>query len=91
MSFADARPEVEHVRARLIELQADGGLIQTSSEQQTLIPGDITVLATQATLGRNSGVTHYPSPIGVVRASWVNRKVKATHMLVLKFRKVFGL
>ena len=43
------------------------------------------------TLGRNGGVTHFPSPIGVVRASWVNQKVKATHMLVPKFRKVFGL
>lgn len=43
------------------------------------------------TLGPSGGVTQLPPPFGAVRASWFNRKVKATHMLVPKFRKVFGL
>lgn len=43
------------------------------------------------TLGSSGGVTQLPSPLGIVRASWFNRKVKATHMLVPKFRKVLGL
>ena len=43
------------------------------------------------TLGRNGGVAHLPSPIGVVRSAWINRKLKATHMLVPMLRKKFEL
>jgi len=42
------------------------------------------------TLGSNAGVTHLPAPIGIVRASWANRKIKAAHMLVPKYRRIFG-
>jgi apoptosis-inducing factor 2 len=43
------------------------------------------------TLGRKTGVTQLPKPIGVVRAAWVNRKLKASHMLVPMNRKTFGM
>ena len=42
------------------------------------------------TLGRRGGVLHLP-PIGVVRTAWLNRKLKADHMLVPRVRKAFGL
>jgi NADH dehydrogenase FAD-containing subunit len=43
------------------------------------------------TLGRHHGVSQLPSPIGVVRASWFNRKIKADQMMVPMVRKAFGL
>jgi NADH dehydrogenase FAD-containing subunit len=46
MPFAQALPDVKHVRARLIELRPDGGLVEAANGQQTLVSGDITVLAT---------------------------------------------
>jgi NADH dehydrogenase FAD-containing subunit len=42
------------------------------------------------TLGSRAGVTHAP-PFGVIRSAWLNRKVKATDMLVPRFRKAFGV
>lgn len=41
-------------------------------------------------LGQNSGVSHLPG-IGVVKAGWFNRMVKARKMLVPRFRQAFGL
>ncbi|TLS75090.1 FAD-dependent oxidoreductase [Mariprofundus erugo] len=41
------------------------------------------------TLGRSMGVSHLPL-LGIVRSSWANRKIKAEHMLVPKFRKEMG-
>jgi apoptosis-inducing factor 2 len=41
------------------------------------------------TLGSRTGVSHLPL-FGVVRAAWVNRKLKAEHMLVPAFRKIFN-
>jgi NADH dehydrogenase FAD-containing subunit len=46
MPFADVLPGVEHVRGKLVELRADGGLVEMPDGQQTLVSGDITVLAT---------------------------------------------
>ena len=43
------------------------------------------------TLGRRAGVAQLPTPIGVVRAAWINRKLKASHMLVPMNRRTFGL
>jgi NADH dehydrogenase FAD-containing subunit len=43
------------------------------------------------TLGRRAGVTQLPKPIGVVRAAWINRKLKAADMLVSMNRRTFGL
>jgi apoptosis-inducing factor 2 len=43
------------------------------------------------TLGRRTGVTQLPKPIGVVRSPWINRKLKASHMLVPMNRKYFGM
>ena len=43
------------------------------------------------TLGRRGGVTHLPSPIGVVRTPWVDRKLKADHMRVPRVREALGL
>jgi NADH dehydrogenase FAD-containing subunit len=43
------------------------------------------------TLGSQTGVTQLPKPIGLVRAAWVNRKLKATHMLVPMNRRTFGM
>ena len=42
------------------------------------------------TLGSREGVTHLPL-FGVIRSSWANRKVKAEHMLVPRYRKILGL
>lgn len=41
------------------------------------------------TLGSSMGVSHLPL-FGVVRSPWMNRKIKAAHMLVPKYRKVMG-
>jgi NADH dehydrogenase FAD-containing subunit len=42
------------------------------------------------TLGRRAGVICLPR-IGMVKAGWFNRKVKAAHMLVPKYRKLLGV
>ncbi len=42
------------------------------------------------TLGSRAGVTCLPK-IGTVKAGWFNRKVKAAHMLVPKYRKLLGV
>lgn len=42
------------------------------------------------TLGSREGVTHLPL-FGVIRSSWANRKVKAEHMLVPRYRRILGL
>jgi apoptosis-inducing factor 2 len=42
------------------------------------------------TLGSRAGVIFAP-PIGTIRSSWLNRKVKAETMLVPKYRKQLGL
>lgn len=41
-------------------------------------------------LGPRTGVSHLPV-LGVVRAGWFNRMIKARDMLVPRFRKAFGL
>lgn len=41
-------------------------------------------------LGQTAGVSHLPG-IGVVKAGWFNRMIKAKHMLVPRFRQSFGL
>jgi NADH dehydrogenase FAD-containing subunit len=46
MSFAEALPAVKHVRAKLVELRIDSGLVETPDGKQSLISGDVTVLAT---------------------------------------------
>jgi apoptosis-inducing factor 2 len=46
MSFAKALPAVKHVRAKLVELRTDSGLVETPDGKQSLISGDVTVLAT---------------------------------------------
>lgn len=43
------------------------------------------------TLGARGGVTHLPKPIGVVRAQWFTRELKAKTMLVPRYRKEFGV
>jgi NADH dehydrogenase FAD-containing subunit len=45
-TFAEALPDVQHVRAKLIELSAAGGLVETPDGRQFMITGDATVLAT---------------------------------------------
>lgn len=42
------------------------------------------------TLGSSTGVVQLPV-IGLITAPWFNRKVKAAHMLVPKYRQIFGL
>ncbi len=42
------------------------------------------------TLGRRAGVAHLPG-LGVVKAGWMIRAAKSTHMLVPRYRKVFKL
>lgn len=41
-------------------------------------------------IGRHTGVLHLPV-LGVVRSAWLNRKAKAGHMLVPKYRKILGV
>jgi NADH dehydrogenase FAD-containing subunit len=41
-------------------------------------------------IGRHTGVLHLPV-LGVVRSAWMNRKAKAEHMLVPKYRKILGV
>jgi NADH dehydrogenase FAD-containing subunit len=43
------------------------------------------------TLGSRGGVSQLPKPIGVVRAQWFTRALKARNMLVPRYRKVFGV
>jgi NADH dehydrogenase FAD-containing subunit len=42
------------------------------------------------TLGPDQGVTHL-RPLGLIQAGWFNRRVKAAHMLVPKYRKLLGV
>jgi hypothetical protein len=42
------------------------------------------------TFGSRAGVLFAP-PIGAIRSTWLNRKVKAEAMLVPKYRKQLGL
>jgi hypothetical protein len=42
------------------------------------------------TLGSRAGILFAP-PIGAIRSTWLNRKVKAEAMLVPKYRKQLGL
>ncbi len=44
--FAEAMPKVEHLRARLIELSPEGGLVENTEGQQMIIQGTATVLST---------------------------------------------
>lgn len=43
------------------------------------------------TLGSEAGMVQLPKPMGLVRAGWFNRKVKAREMLVPTYRKVMGV
>ena len=43
------------------------------------------------TLGSRAGVLFFAPPIGAIRSTWLNRKVKAEAMLVPKYRKQLGL
>jgi NADH dehydrogenase FAD-containing subunit len=42
------------------------------------------------TLGKRAGVVHLP-PLGVFKAKWIARKIKAENMLVPLYRKALGL
>lgn len=44
--FSEALPDVEHIAAKLVELTAEGGIVEDAEGRQSLIAGDVSVLAT---------------------------------------------
>ena len=46
--------------------------------------------AMAVTLGPDAGMVHLP-PLGLITAGWLNRRIKARHMLVPKYRKILGV
>lgn len=46
--------------------------------------------AMAVTLGPDAGMVHLP-PFGLITTGWINRRIKARHMLVPKYRKILGV